>query len=270
MLQIITDSSSEIDPQEAKALGIQIVPLTVIFGETAYAEGVDMPKDEFYNRLPQEFPHTSMPSTEDFTEAYVKTGGEETLVILISSALSGTVNTARLAARDGGFSKVHVYDSLCTTAMLRILVETAAANREKTAEEVIAILDELRPRIRLDACLDTLDYLYKGGRVKKSVAVIGGLLGIKPLIEIKTDGTVGMAGKAHGQRRALKALADGYKQKKIDPDYPVYFLQTDTDVPVRSVMEEVGLPNSRIFRICCSVGTHIGPNAAGLVYVVKE
>ena len=269
MLQIITDSSSEISEEEAKELGIQIVPLTVIFGDTAYAEGVDMPKDEFYKRLPQEFPHTSMPSTEDFTQAYIKTGGDETLVILISSALSGTVNTARLAARDGGFSKVHVYDSLCTTAMLRILVEVAAANREKTAEEVIAILDELRPRIRLDACLDTLEYLYKGGRVKKSVAVIGGLLGIKPLIEIKTDGTVGMAGKTHGQRRALKALVEGYKQKQIDTDYPVYFLQTDTDAPTRVVMEELGLGENRIFRICCSVGTHIGPNAAGLVYVVK-
>ena len=270
MLQIITDSSAEFTEEEAKELGIQIVPLTVIFGDNAYREGVDMPKDEFYKRLPEDFPHTSMPSTEDFTEAYIKTGGEETLVILISSALSGTQNTAKLAARDGGFSKVHVYDSLCVTAMLRILVETAVKNREKSAEDVIAILDELRPRIRLDACLDTLEYLYKGGRVKKSVAIIGGLLGIKPMIEIKTDGTVGMKGKSHGQRRALKTLADTCKQAKLDPDYPVYFLQTDTDIPVRSVMEEVGLQNNRIFRICCSVGTHIGPNAAGFVYVVKE
>ncbi len=270
MLQIITDSSAEFTEEEAKELGIQIVPLTVVFGNTAYREGIDMPKDEFYEKLKEDFPHTSMPSTDDFTQAYIKTGGEETLVILISSALSGTVNTARLAARDGGFSKVHVYDSLCVTAMLRILVETACKNRDKSAEEVIAILDELRPRIRLDACLDTLDYLYKGGRVKKTVAIIGGLLGIKPLIEIRKDGTVGMSGKAHGQKRALKSLAERYGSAKVDSEYPVYFLQTDTDVPTRSVMDMLGLSENRIFRICCSVGSHIGPNAAGLVYVVKE
>lgn len=270
MLQIITDSSAEFTEEEAKALGIQIVPLTVIFGEQEYKEGVDMVKDEFYERLPKEFPHTSMPSVQEFTDAFEKTGGQETLVLLISSALSGTVNTARLAARDGGFDNVHVYDSLCVTAMLRILVETACKHRDKSAQEVIAILDELRPRIRLDACLDTLEYLYKGGRIKKGVAIIGGLLGIKPMIEITKEGTVGMTGKAHGQKRALKTLAETYKQAKLDPDYPVYFLQTDTDAPSREVMEQTNHQDARIFRICCAVGTHIGPNAAGFVYVVKE
>ena len=270
MLQIITDSSAEFTEEEAKELGIQIVPLAVVFGDTAYREGIDMQKDEFYKRLPTEFPHTSMPSTDDFTRAYVQTGGEETLVILISSALSGTINTARLAARDGGFSKVHVYDSLAVTAILRIMVETACKHRDKSAEEVIAILDELRPRIRLDACLDTLEYLYKGGRIKKGVAFIGNLLGIKPLIEICKDGTVGMSGKAHGQKRALKSLVEKLKSAEVDPDYPVYFLQTDVEEPSRNVMEQVGMQDARIFRICCAVGSHIGPNAAGLVYVVKK
>ena len=270
MLQIITDSSSEISEQEAKELGIQIVPLGIVFNGEAFREGVDLQKDEFYARLVGgEFPKSSMPSTEDFTDAYVKTGGEETLVILISSALSGTVNTARLAARDGGFTKVHVYDSLCTTAMLRLLVETACKHRDKTAEEVIAILDELRPRIRLEACLDTLEYLYKGGRIKKSIAIVGGLLGIKPMITITTEGTVAMSGKAHGKKKALRTLAENFKKQTLDPEYPVYFLQTDTDVPSRSVMAETGNDDARIFRICCAVGTHIGPNAAGLVYVIK-
>jgi DegV family protein with EDD domain len=270
MLQIITDSSSEISEEEAKALGITIVPLTVIFDGTGYSEGVDLKKDVFYERLAAgEFPHSAMPSTEQFTDAYVNTNGEETLVILISSALSGTVNAARLAARDGGFSKVHVYDSLCCTAMLRILVETACRHREKSAEEVIAILDELRPKIRLHACLDTLENLYKGGRVKKSIAIVGGLLGIKPLLEITDAGTVGMEGKAHGQKKALRSLAERLKSDQIDESYPVYFLQTDVSEPVKSVMQAVGREDARIFRICCSVGTHIGPNAAGVVYVIK-
>lgn len=271
MLKIITDSSAEFSKEEADALGIRIVPLTVVFGGDAYLEGEEIQKDEFYAKLTGgEFPHTSQPSVEQFIRVFAETEGEETLVILISSALSGTVNTAELAKRDGGFTKVHIYDSLCTTAMLRIMVEAAYRNREKTAEDVIAILDELRSRIRLHAYLDTLEFLYKGGRIKKSIAIVGGLLGIKPLIEIGLNGGVVMAGKAHGQKKALKALSDKFKQEEIDTDYPVYFLQTDTDVPVREVMRAAARENDRIFRICCAVGTHIGPNAAGLVYVVKK
>ncbi|MDE6274563.1 MAG: DegV family protein [Clostridiales bacterium] len=270
MLNIITDSSAEFSEEEAKALGLRIIPLTVIFDGTAYLEGVDLEKDKFYERLlAGEFPHTSQPSTEQFREAFEATNGEETLVLLISSALSGTINAAEVAKRDGNFENVHIYDSLCTTAMLRILVETAIKNRTKSAAEVIAILDELRPRIRLHACLDTLEFLYKGGRIKKSVAILGGLLGIKPLIEITKEGTVGMCGKAHGQKKALRSLIDVLKSEALDKNYPVYFLQTDTDKPTREVMAGTGHEDDRIFRICCAVGTHIGPNAAGLVYVVK-
>ena len=95
-------------------------------------------------------------------------------------------------------------------------------------------------------------------------------MGIKPLIEICKDGTVGMSGKAHGQKRALKSLVEKLKSAEVDPDYPVYFLQTDVEEPSRNVMEQVGMQDARIFRICCAVGSHIGPNAAGLVYVVKK
>lgn len=269
MLNIITDSSAEFEQEEAERLGIRIIPLTIVFGNEAYLEGIDLHKDEFYTRLlAGEYPHTSMPSTEQFREAFEASKGEETLVMLISSALSGTVNTARLVAQD--FPNVHVYDSLCTTAILRYLVEEAIRHRDKSAEEVISILNDLRPRIRLYACLDTLDYLWKGGRIKRSIAVVGGLLGIKPVITVNTDeGTVEMYGKAHGMKKALKALADNFNADDVDPAYPVYFLQTNTDTFTRQVMADTGNDEARIFRICCAVGTHIGPNAAGIVYIVK-
>lgn len=269
MLRIITDSSAEFTEEEAAALGIEVVPLTIVFGDTAYLEGKELSRDEFYTRLTGgEFPSTSQPSEVQFSEAFARTNGEETIAILISSALSGTVNTAELAKREGNFTRVRVYDSLCTTAMLRIMVETACKNRDKTAEEVAAILDGLRPRIRLHACLDTLEYLYKGGRIKKSIAIVGGLLGIKPLIAIQTDGTVAMTGRAHGRKKAMKALADLFRD--ADPDYPVYFLQTDSDEAPREVMALTGRTDAPLIRICCVVGTHIGPNAAGIVYVAAK
>ncbi len=270
MLQIITDSSAEISAEEAAALGVKIVPLVVIFGEKEYAEGENLTKTQFYARLTAgEFPHTSQPSEEAFTSVFAETNGEEALAILISSTLSGTVNTARLAARDGGFTKVHVYDSLCTTAMLRVMVETAAKNREKPVEEVVAMLDALRPRLRIHAYVDTLEYLYKGGRLKKSVSVVGDLLGVKPLVTVSMGGSVVMAGRAHGRKRALKELAERFTAEETDPEYPVYFLCTDTEEPARALMQAVHREGEAVFQICCAVGTHIGPNAAGYVYVAK-
>lgn len=271
MLKIITDSSAEFTRAEAEALGVKIVPLSVIFGNDAYLEGEDLTKDEFYRRLVGgEFPSTSQPSELQFCEAFAETEGEETLAILISSKLSGTFHTAEMAKREGNFTKVHIYDSLCTTAMLRIMVETAVKNREKSAAEVMAILDELRPRIRLIACLDTLEFLYKGGRIRKSIAIVGGMLGIKPLIEISADGYVVMAGKAHGRKKALKALSDRYGKAVLDPDCPVYCLQTNNEEPPREVMAAAKIADAPLLRICCAVGTHIGPDAAGIVYVEKK
>ena len=271
MLKIITDSSSEISQEEARALGVEVVPLTVVFGGNAYLDGVDLSREEFYKRLlAGEFPHTSQPSEAQFSEAFARTQGEETLVILISSRLSGTANVARLSKEAGNFSRVRIYDSLCTTAMLRILVETAAKNREKSADEVIAILDGLRPRIKLYACLNTLEYLRKGGRMKKSAAAVGELLGIKPIVTVSAEGTVEPAGRAHGQKKALLSVAQTFLRAEADPDYPVYFLRTDNEAPPREIMRAVHRENSPLFSICCAVGTHIGPDAAGIVFVEKE
>ena len=269
-MQIVTDSSAEISREEAEALGVEVVPLTVVFGSDSYADGVDLSKEEFYARLlAGEFPHTSQPNEEQFTQAFARTEGEETLVLLISSALSGSMNAARLAKEEGGFTNVHLFETFATTAVLRILVETAVKHREKPVGEVISILEELRPRIKLLACLDTLEYLRKGGRIKRSTALVGGLLGVKPLVTIGQDGTVEVVGRAHGQKKALLAIAESFLKDKVDEEYPVYFLQTDNAAPPQEIMKAVKREKSRIFPICCAVGTHIGPNAAGITYVTK-
>ncbi len=269
MLHIITDSSSEISSEEAKILGVEIVPLGISFGDEAYLEGVSISKEAFYERLPHEFPQTSQPSPDAFDEAFKRTNGEETIAILISSALSGTVSTANMAKREGNYDNVVVYDSLCTTAMLHIMVEEACKNREKSAAEVVKILDGLRPRIRLYAALDTLENLYRGGRIKKSVAVVGGLLGIKPIIAVDREGAVAMIDKAKGQKKAIAEVGELFRKEEADVNYPVYFLQTNNEDPATKLMNETGRPEARRFRICCAIGAHIGVNAVGVVYVVK-
>ncbi len=268
MLHIITDSSAEIAPREAEELGVTVIPLTIIFGDTPYLDGVEIAKDEFYRRLiGGEFPHTAQPSPAQFEEAFRACNGEEALVLLISSALSGTAQTARLVAND--FPNVHIYETNCTTCMLRYLVEEAAKNRMRPVSEVVALLDELRPRIRLHAYVDTLEYLSRGGRIGKVTALIGNLIKIKSIVGVSADGRVVMTGRARGQKRAIKEISERFASDMVCPDHPVYFLQSDTDAPARELMEACGRRGDRIFRICCAVGAHIGPNAAGIVYVVK-
>lgn len=271
MLKIITDSSAEISQEEARTLDVTVVPLTVTFGAEAFRDGIDIGKEEFYRRLSGgEFPHTSQPNEQQFSEVFAQTEGKETLVLLISSALSGAMNSARLAKEEGGFTNVYLFETRCTSAMLRILVEAAVKNREKSAKEVIAILEELRPRIKLIACLNTLEYLRKGGRIKRSVAIVGDLIGIKPIIEITQEGTVGIVGKTHGSKKALSALVEAFRKAQLDVSQPVFFLQTQPDTPTREVMKAVGRENDPLVPICCAVGAHIGQGAAGIVYVVKS
>ncbi len=272
-MRIITDSSSEISQEEARALGIEVIPITILFGGEAYMEGIDLTRDEFYRRVfsrEGEFPRTAQPSPQQYIDAFERTNGEETLVMLISSALSGMTETVRHFIRDGGYTNIRVYDTRCTSAVLRYLVLEAWRHRDKPIDEVIAILDEFRPRIKLLAAIDTLEYLCKGGRIKRATAVVGEMLGIKPIVTIAPDGNVAIKERVRGLKKAIKILIDSYLKDDVDHDYPVYFLQTNTDKYSRIVMEATNNTESPIFRICCAIGTHIGTDGAGLAWVSKQ
>lgn len=99
---------------------------------------------------------------------------------------------------------------------------------------------------------------------------MGGLLGIKPIVQISSEGAVVMAGKTHGQKKALKALTDYYKAAAVDENYPVYFLRSTAEEPAREAMTLAGRDNAPLLQICCAVGAHIGPNAAGIVFVERK
>ncbi len=176
MLRIVTDSSSEISQEEAARLGIEVLPLTIIFGSEQFRDGIDINSEQFYNKLvsSSEFPHTAQLGYDELMGVFVdaKAKGDEVLVIPIASALSGSFEWAERAAAESGYDKIKVYDSKCTTFMLEILVREAVRLKERPVEEVVAALDELRPRIKLLAALDTLEYLKRGGRINKTVATV--------------------------------------------------------------------------------------------------
>ena len=274
MLRIVTDSSAEISQKQAAELGIEVLPLTIIFGTEQFRDGIDMMPEEFYKRLvsSSEFPHTAQLGYEELTSLYkdAKEKGDEVLIMPISSALSGTYEWTVRAARDVGYEKVHVYDGKCTTFMLEMLVKEAVKLRERPVEEVISALDDLRSRMRLYAALDTLEYLKRGGRISKVAATVGGMLKIKPVITVTEDGKIRLIHKSIGMNAALRYISELYLSDKKDANYAVrtiYCMDDSNCLKLRGLVGETPLPPENI---CPIIGTHIGPSAAGIVYVVEK
>jgi DegV family protein with EDD domain len=274
MIKIITDSSSNISQEEAKKLGITVMPMTVMFGGEEYKDGVDITTDAFYQKLvsTNEFPHTSQLSETEFLDVFKKEceSGDEVLVMTITAALSGTYALAERVARESGYKNLHVYETGATTAILRVMVLEAVANRDKSVDEVIAILNELRPRVKLFAALDTLAYLQKGGRLSSGTALIGNLLKIKPIITHDEKSNVKLVGKAIGFHLGIKILAEKIDVKKIDYTKPVYMIYTMDDTNCNSLAAKLKLESYEKLNICPVIGAHIGPKAAGIVYVEKK
>ncbi|MCD7729642.1 MAG: DegV family protein [Clostridia bacterium] len=275
MIKIITDSSANISQQEAAQLGITVIPLTLIFGGKEYRDGIDMQSDEFFQKLVSgdEFPHTAQISEEQLVTAYTEAckDGSDVLIMPISSGISGSHDLCCSVAKRKGFEKVHVYNTLCTTVMLRMLVEVAVKNREKPVKEVISILDDVRSRMKLYAALNTLEYLKKGGRLNSAVATIGSLLKIKPVITVSRKGKIDLVSKQLGMPKALKYLEDAVNNANLDETMPVYYIYSMDDTNCRTVMEKTKTGKDAVpMHICPVIGAHIGPSAAGVIYVEKK
>ncbi len=277
MVKIIADSSANISQIEAKEMGITVLPLGISFNEEEFLDDINISIDEFYERLTTSkvFPKTSQLSMELLEQTYseAKKNNETILLILLSSKLSGTVNCANLVKNNGGYDNVYVYDSKGATALNRILVDVALQNKEKPAEEIIKILDEVRDRIELYAALDTLEYLHKGGRLSKTKAVVGNMLGLKPILTILKDGSLDVKAKAIGLNNAIKTINNLVeKSGGIDTNYPVYFLYSKIDTngkKLQKCYEHLNLKQTKLLNLCSVIGCHIGAGVAGIVYVRK-
>lgn len=268
MIKIITDSSSNITQEEAKKLGIELLPLTINFGTEEFLDGVDIGCDEFYKKMREskEFPHTSQ-LTEDQIEEAVKGAlkdADEVLIMPLASVLSGSYERCKAVADK--YENVYAYDTKCTTVMLKLCVLEALKMADKTVKEVTAMLDGLRPKLKIHAVLDTLDNLRKGGRLSKATAIIGSVLKIKPVITFGLDGKVEMEAKQFGMNKGISYVAEVIDKKKIDFSKPVYLIYTENDKNSNTLIEKLGIKYSEKCNICPVIGTHIGSDACGIVY----
>lgn len=281
MVRIITDSAADFEPAELERLTVTCIPLTVMFGEQEYHENIDLSKERFYELLlsNEELPKTAQASPEIllnlFTDAME--AGEEAVYITLSSALSGTYQNACMIRDMAGGKGLHVVDSLHATGGQRLLVEHAVKLRDegKSASEIVEAVKFLQGRIVLYACIDTLEYLYKGGRISHTAYTIGSLAQIKPIITVNTAGQVDVPGKTMGMRKGMVYLCKRLDLKPMDPAFPLYVMYTNK----RYVAEELAdrlraqgleIPDERIIAVGAAIGSHVGPEACGLVYVGAE
>jgi DegV family protein with EDD domain len=206
-IRFITDSASDMNHSRED---VTILPLHIRFGDDEYADGVTISHREFYEKLIEcdTLPTTSLVSPAVFEDAYEQavSAGETVIVITISGKLSGTCQSARIAAEDYE-GKVFVVDSMNATIGERILVEYGLQLKDqgKSAEEIVSILEKEKSKIHTMGLLDTLEYLKKGGRISSTVAFIGGALAIKPVVAV-SDGEIIMLGKARGSKNGSNFL----------------------------------------------------------------
>jgi len=215
---LITDTTADIPDTLLSQYGIDLVPLTVVWGDKTYLDHIELSAEAFYEGLPTNpaHPQTSQPSPHDFVQAYnqaAAAGAEEIVAILISAALSGTCQSAVQAATLVDIP-VHVVDSMATTGSLAFQVLAAAREREQgapsaaeLAQAMLSAAETVRSKVQLYVALDTLEYLRLGGRIGNASAFIGSLFDIKPLIQVPTTtGTVEPVQRVRSRKRSIETL----------------------------------------------------------------
>lgn len=279
-VRIITDSTSDISTAQAKDLNLEVIPLHVNFGETSYRDGVEITHAEFYKKLREAAvtPTTSQPTPDDFLGSFLeaKAASEPVVVILLAANISGTVQSATIAQELAGYGDIFIIDS-CTTAVgLRLLVDMALALRDRglSAGEIADAVERCKNRVTLLAMVDTLDYLYRGGRLSRTSHFAGTLLNFKPIITLR-DSKISIVAKARGAAKAIDRLLDeAAAAGEIDRAVPVYFGYAESNERCmqlyRQAKERFDLPDARIGPIGSVVGTHAGPGTCAIAFLRKE
>lgn len=277
-VRVITDSASDILPGEYP--GLVVLPLSISFGETVYADGADLSHERFYELLVEEdeLPKTGQVNPYAFSQAFEEAyaAGDDVVCVTLSSKLSGT-NQSAVTAAAGAKTVVRVVDSKSVCVGERILVECALrlAAEGKTAAEIADALCELRERVCVVALLDTLEYLRRGGRIGAAAAGVGALLSIKPVITVE-DGAIAILGKARGSKNGRNLLSEQVeKAGGIDFGMPLALGYAGlSDKLLRKYIADSrsiwapGFPDGDlpVYTVGATIGTHVGPGAIALAF----
>lgn len=274
-VKIIVDSTADLHPWQKEC--VEVVPLTVHFGQEEYEDGVTITHQEFYEKLVESdvLPTTSQATPDAFDRVFSKVAaaGDSAVVLTLASQLSGTYQSAMIAA--GEYENIHVVDSGSVTIGIGILTQRALelADQGLEAAEIARILTQEAKKIRIVAILDTLEYLKRGGRVSKTVAFAGALLNIKPIISV-AEGQIGMLGKARGTKQGSKLMMSQIEELGADLSRPAMLGFTGvSDEAMKKYLEDSGefwgAAAEDYTMIGSVIGTHAGPGAVAAAFFQK-
>ena len=275
-IKIITDSTADLSNELYEKYDIEVLPLLINFGEESYLDGVEINPQKVFERIEKEdvLPTTAQVIPNRFIEAYKKylSEGYKIISIHMSSVMSGTYQSAYIAKEALETEDIIVIDSQNVTAALGILVLKAAKLREKgyniaTIEEE---LNNVKDKIRLSVYFNSLEYLVRGGRISKTAGVVGGMLGIKLILEIK-EGIMSVKDKIRGNKKSIKKIISDLEDANLDDEVPVILIDVN-NIEVKDALREY-MKSNKVNFVECPVGStvsiHSGPGCCGLVFLNK-
>lgn len=275
-IKIITDSTADLSQELYDKYDIEVLPLLINFGDDSYFDGVEINPEEVFRRIEKDnvLPTTAQVIPTRFEETYKKylDEGYKIISIHMSSAMSGTYQSACIAKNSLESDNIVVIDSQKVTSALGILVLKAAKLREKglSLNEIEREINKCRDKVKASIVFESLEYLVRGGRISKTAGVIGGMLGIKVLLEIK-DGLMAVKEKIRGNKKAIKRMISDLESAELDPELPVLLIDVQ-NIEIKQALRDY-LNENNINYIECPVGStvsiHSGPQCCALVFLTK-
>lgn len=279
-LKVFTDSTSDLPKQWVDRYEIGIIPLYVVFGDEQLRDGVDITTAELYERVAQNgsLPKTAAPSPADFMAAFEPhvLQGDSILYISLSSELSATYQNALIAAAEYPDASIRVVDSRNLSSAIGLLVMKAvhAASEGKCLDSIVSMLETVRPQVETEFVIDTLEYLYKGGRCSGVQNLLGSLLNIRPVIKV-IDGKMTPAYKVRGKKeKAMNQMLQNALEKNdlMDNDLIIVvhsFAEDEAKYLQKMLQENTNASEVAISTAGCVISSHCGPKTIGIMYCKK-
>jgi DegV family protein with EDD domain len=276
-VRIVTDSACDLPESICADLGVEVVPLTIRFGNREYVDRKELTTDAFWSELASSsvLPETSAPSVGAFEEAFHRLsddGADAIVCINLSARLSATMQSAQLAAKAlDGHTPVEIIDSLSASMGIGNLVLHAARRAQAGAslEEIVSEVESRRANQHVFAALDTLEFLRKGGRIGGAQALLGSMLSIKPIISV-TDGAVEPAGRVRTRSKALRFLVDQVPTGKVELLSVLHADAPDLDEFLAMLAPVVPDAEVTVGKIGPVIGVHTGPRVIGIAWINRQ
>ena len=281
MIRIITDSAADFEHSESEKLGISTIPLAVYIDGREYKDDFLHSKERFYRlaKLSKDLPKTSQPSPYVYECALenARDNGDSVVIITVSSALSGSYQSAVLARDLLGYKDCYVIDSKSASAGQKLVVKEALRLRDNgfSAKEIADFLLKFIKRIMIFACIDDMKYLYGGGRHTNAAVLLGSTGRIKPVISVTESGSVAFEAKTIGMRHGMNHMLLFLKKYGIDSSYPLYIMHTNSRnlalyFSKLIISKGISFDEGGIVSVGSVVGSHIGEGSIGIAFVKKE